>query len=698
MSDSNPVPVLELQDVTVVYRQAGCWFEVVRGVSFQVQAGEVYGLVGESGAGKSTIALAVLQYLGINGAIREGKIRLNGYDLTATNRVEMGRIWGRQVALVPQNPGSSLNPSMRIGEQIGEILRYQHGLGVGSIKARVQELMEMVRIADPERVAHSFPHQISGGMAQRVLIAMALSSEPSLLILDEPTTNLDVTTQATILELIKELIHARNTAVLYITHNLGVVTQMCDRVGVLYAGELVEEADKQTLFSKPLHPYTVGLLESVPRLGDLKGNLRLQAIEGTIPSLGERPAGCSFAPRCPIALDLCAEKPELSTTGKAHQVRCHRWEEILAGEVLIESSSEPVFMKDEYREGTGQEVLALDQVEVHYPLRRSLPAVLRGETQQVVRAVDGISIKVDQGQTLGLVGESGSGKTTLARAIAGLEAEIRGSVEFLGLPLPTKLSARNVEILRQLQMVFQNPEGALNPYMPVAETLYRPLISLLGMSRAAAQEKAKELLEEVRLPASFMERPVTQLSGGEKQRVAIARALASYPHLLICDEPVSSLDVSVQASIINLLRDLQARHGTSLLFISHDLAVVSYLADIIAVVYLGQLVELGRVEDLFTPPYHPYTEVLLSAIPVPDPNFRRKNVRLEGEIPSPVDKPSGCPFHTRCPHVLGEICEQQVPPWQEQKATGKRYWCHIPEGELSAIQKPVLNGRDSMSE
>ncbi len=701
-------PVLQLHQVTIAYRQGARWLEAVRDISLTIDAGETVGLVGESGSGKSTLALAIMRYLGPNGRVEQGEIIFAGQDLLALPPADLRAIWGRAVNLVPQDPLSALNPSIKIGEQMGELLRHHLDLGPADAQARVLEQLRLVHLADPERVADSYPHQLSGGMQQRVMIGMALSTEPQLLVMDEPTTALDVTTQAAILDLVRELIAGRHTAVLYVTHNWGVVAQVCDRVAVLYAGELVESAPTETLYHHPLHPYTYGLLASVPQLGQRKGDAPLSGIAGAIPPLGERPTGCVFAPRCPVALPLChAERPALETVSAGRQVRCHRWREIMAGELRPgagEETTESVEDTEErggvsigrgVEEGTTENtedtenrlVLQLEEVQVHFPLRRSVVELLQGATPRVVRAVDGVTLSLERGRTLGLVGESGSGKTTLARAIVGLNPLSSGQMELLTFPLRANLSQRTREMLQQVQYVFQNPEEALNPYLTVGETLRRPLQTLLGLSHRAAQEQVHHLLEAVRLPATYAHRLPHQLSGGEKQRVAIARAFASNPDLLIGDEAVSALDVSVQASILNLLSDLQAAYGSAILFISHDLAVVSYLADVVAVMYLGEVMELGAAETMLTPPHHPYTEALLSAIPNPDPTVSRPRILLTGEVPSAVRKPAGCPFHPRCPRVVGEICRTETPPWQTDEQ-GKRIFCHIPLAQLTAQQNP----------
>lgn len=688
MINEKTAPALNIKDLCVAYQQEGEWWEAVHEVSLQIQPGEIYGLVGESGSGKTTLALAVLRYLGKNGMIRQGKIELSGVDLVQLQPAEMRKLWGHQMALIPQNPQSSLNPAMRVGDQIAEVYRHTQDMETGEARHKAVEMLREVNIPDPGRVTLSYPHQLSGGMQQRVLIAMALISNPSLLILDEPTTNLDVTTQATILDLLRSLIEQRQTAALYITHNLAVVAQMCRRAGVLYAGRLVEEAFINELFARPLHPYTQGLLESMPRLGDHKDSVRLRAIEGRAPVFGDIPSGCVFRPRCPIANEICETNPPLSVLPEGRKVRCHRWEVSLneAGRSHLPDGRSDRNTTEKHQL---QPLLSLEGVSVHYPLKRSLREVVRREPKRAVRAVEGMDLKILSGQTLGLVGESGSGKSTLARATLGVVDKTAGTIELLGIQLPDKLSRRTLDTLRKVQSVFQNPEEALNPYLTVGEILQRPMMTLLGWSRQEAIGRVPDLLRAVRLPAMYAERLPTQLSGGEKQRVAIARASAAKPNLLICDEPVSALDVSVQASILNLLEDLQAEHGNSLLFISHDMAVVGFLADTIAVIYLGELVEIAETGDLFKSPYHPYTEALLSAIPGTKVESRRVAAPLVGEIPSPIEKPGGCPFHSRCPRLVGEICKRQPPPWQSQQGSSKRYLCHIPWEELQAQQGDI---------
>ncbi|RIK41319.1 MAG: peptide ABC transporter ATP-binding protein [Chloroflexi bacterium] len=676
-------PLLDLTNLSIAYRTGNRWIEAVRDVTLRIARGQTYGLVGESGSGKSTLALAAMRYLSSNGKVTQGTIHFGGLDLQTLPEEEMRSLWGKEMALVPQDPLSSLNPSIRVGEQVAEILRHHLSISAAEAQQQTLDLLTMVRLPDPERIARSYPHQISGGMQQRVLIASALSLEPQLLVLDEPTTGLDVTTEAAILDLFGELIAQGDTAALFVTHDLGVVARTCDRVAVLYAGELVEDAPTTQLFTHPLHPYTQGLLDSIPRLGQRKDRQRLRGISGQIPSLNARPDACVFAPRCPLAIDRChAERPESESPAPGRQVRCHRWPEIMEGSVDAHSPDVAASNGDRPAEG---HALDIDGLKVHFPLSRGL-----GRRPGVIKAVDGVDLALEQGQTLGLVGESGSGKTTLARAVVGLVERTAGEIKLLDVPLARELNRRDATVLRQLQMVFQNPDEALNPYLTVRESVSRPLIRLLGYTRDRAERAVLQLLEAVRLAPEYADRLPSQLSGGEKQRVAIARAFAANPALLLCDEAVSALDVSVQASILNLLNELQTTHNIGMVFISHDLAVVSYLADQIAVMYLGQLMEVADTDALLQPPYHPYTEALLSAVAIPDPTVRQAPIRLEGDVPSQLDVPSGCPFHTRCPRFLGEICRSETPPWRVDETTGARIFCHIPLAELCRDQQPLV--------
>jgi peptide/nickel transport system ATP-binding protein len=685
-------PVFSINDVTIAYRIEKRWIDTVRNVSLKVRAGETYGLVGESGSGKSTLLLASMRYLADNGRVSSGTIELNGENLLTKTPDEMRQIWGAQMNMVPQDPGGSLNPSMTIGQQIAEIAKHHYKLSDREAWAKALEKLTEVRIADAERVATRYPHQLSGGMQQRVLIAMTLSTEPKLLMLDEPTTNLDVTTEAVVLDLFHDLMREHNTATLYVTHNLGVVAQVCDRAAVLYAGEMMEDARVTDLFAKPLHPYTLELMSCVPRLGVNQQRVRLRTIKGNLPSLRNLPTGCIFAPRCPLAIDYCFRvKPEMVEAMPGHMVSCHRWPEIAEGRIGqdilgIRETQIGLAAAMPPRTLPHQDLLAVDDLNKAFPVSSSLTDTLRGKPPLSVKAVDHATFKVGTGETIGLVGESGSGKTTLARCIVGLAERDSGTVSLTEIELAAKTEQRPIEVLKRLQMVFQNPEESLNPYQTIGDAIRRPLMKLAHVPADKADRRVAELLRAVHLSENYAERFPAELSGGEKQRAAIARAFATEPDIVVCDESVSALDVSVQASILNLLSELKVQQDTAYVFISHDLAVVSYLADTIAVVYLGQIMEIGARDAIFALPQHPYTEALISAVPIPDPTVVTERIRLEADIPSPVNLPSGCRFHTRCPRKIGAICEQQEPPWMDVGG-GHFIRCHIPPAELKAAQE-----------
>jgi peptide/nickel transport system ATP-binding protein len=684
--------ILRIENLTVSYVVDGESQDAVRDLYLQINPGQTYGLVGESGSGKSSLTLAIMRYLSRNGSVKSGRIFLGKQDLAQLRGEELRQVWQKRISFVPQNPFGALNPSMRLGDQVAEAIHKNDGSSHVETYRRVIELFKHVKLADASSVAARYPHQVSGGMHQRVLLAMALGHQPDLLVLDEPTTSLDVTTQAAVLDLIRELSIERDTATLYVTHNLGVVAGLTDRVAVLYASELVEDAPTDQLFAQPLHPYTRGLLDSVPRLAQYKDEKPLQGIVGRIPTLDELPSACLFAPRCPLTQDICwEERPLLEEAAPGRMVRCHRWPEILAGKVSpSRNAMQPINVQDY----APKPLISVDELEVRYPLRRSLGDLFAVAPTKEIRAVDGVSLNAATRQTLGIVGESGSGKTSLARAIVGLIAPQRGQIEFNGISLPPSLVFRSPDLLARIQMMFQNTAEALNPNIKIGETLERPLRKLLGLNAQEASQRVSQLLELVKLPPEFARRLPGQLSGGEKQRVALARAFASNPDVLLADEPVSSLDVSVQAAILNLLSQLQLKHNTAVLFISHNIAVVTYLADQIAVMYLGKVMQTSSSKTIFDPPYHPYTEALLSAVPPPDPRTHQEKIRLEGEIPSAIDRPTGCPFHTRCPRFLGEICVEETPPWQEGE-DGKRIFCHIGLDELEAQQPTVLRFQES---
>ncbi len=702
------VPLLNVDKLTISYRIKRDWIPAVRDFRLRLGPGQIVGLVGESGSGKSTVALALMRYLSGNGRVESGGLlEFAGEDLLAKSNADMRRLWSKRIKFVPQNAGAALNPAIKIGRQVTEVLKAADGIEGKAATDAMIDMFHQVNLVDPERVAERYPHELSGGMQQRVTIAMALISNPDLLIMDEPTTGLDVTTEAVILDLVRDLIADRHTGVIYITHNLGVVAQLCERVLVLYAGEIMEEAEVHDLFQQPHHPYTRGLINSVPKPGQSKYQARLQSISGNPPALTQQASACVFADRCPLVIDRCrTEKPPLERLPDARLARCHRWEEVDAvaqppsksppiamGGDLPTSASDITPLPSLWGKGPGDGgatiLMRVSDLTKHFPVVATLRETLRRVKPTPIRAVDGVDLQLRAGQTLGLVGESGSGKTTLARLIIGLEQRSGGKLELLGLDVRNSVRERSPDVLSHLQMVFQNPQNSLNPYLSARQAIRRPLIKLRGLPPDAADAEALALLDRVNLRAEYAERYPDELSGGEKQRVAIARAFASDPALIICDEPVSALDVSVQSAVLNLLAQLQEAHGSAYLFISHDLSVVGYLADTLAVMYLGQICEVGEARELFQPPYHPYTEALVSAIPVADPGHKTERILLSDNLPSAQNLPSGCRFHTRCPRKIGVVCEQEEPPWREGVAS-HRIRCHIPLDELATLQSDLV--------
>jgi peptide/nickel transport system ATP-binding protein len=576
------------------------------------------------------------------------------------------------VSIVHQDPNAALNPSIKVGKQVAEVFAVR-GAGKAEAFERAEEGLRRVQIADPSSVMQRYPHQLSGGMQQRVVIAIALAKDPSLLILDEPTTGLDATVQAEVLELITGLQLELQTAALFISHNLSLIGKMCQRVGVLYAGRLVEEGPPEVVLGQPRHPYTVGLLRSIPRRGMRKDHGVLDTIPGFLPSLGEDPPGCVFSDRCGLVEDRCrTEEPVLREVAPGHTSRCHFYER---AELL--PRAEPA----EQRHGT-----RIDRTKP--PLMRVVDlGKVFPQREHSVRALEGVSLEVWPGETLGLVGESGSGKTTLARAILGLVKPTGGTVDLAERPLAAGFGKRTSEQVRSIQIIYQNPDSALNRRHTVRRILRRSLKKLAGIKGSPADERLRNLMHSVRLAERYLLSRPNQLSGGLKQRVAIARAFAGTPRLVVCDEPTSALDVSVQAAILNLLVDLQQERDVAYLFISHDLGVVRFISDRIAVLYLGRLMELGPAEVVFDGPHHPYTEALLSAVPSLD-DAGRQRIKLEGEIPSAANPPSGCVFQTRCPRKLGAICELEEPPMVEV-APSHSMRCHIPIDELRRLQREM---------
>ncbi|MGN8133586.1 ABC transporter ATP-binding protein [Paraburkholderia sp. 22099] len=688
VSKSDRTDALTVVGLTVTYRMRGRDREVLQDVSFRVRRGEAYGLVGESGCGKSTVAMAALRYLPRNGKVKAGKIVIAGKDVHKLDADALRTMRANAISMVYQDPGRALNPSLTIARQVTEAFE---AAGVSREQAveRTLDMLKRVRIAAPERVMDSYAHQLSGGMQQRVVIAMALASNPALLILDEPTTGLDATVEAEVLDLVAQLREELDTAVLFISHNLAVIGRMCERVGVLYAGKLVEEGATQDVFARPRHPYTVGLLRCLPTTGRSKDTERLDTIAGSLPSPGSVTQGCIYADRCRLADDRCRrEAPPPYRVSAAHgdqMSRCHYHERAIE---LPRASAEALAEH-------GHAATATNGGRTNIVLRAEKLSKTFHVSGAPLRAVDNVSIDLASGETLGLVGESGSGKTTLAKLLLGLLAPDAGGVlELDGAPLAARVTRRNDEQVKSLQIVFQNPDSALNRAHSVKRLIGRALSRLTALRGPAIDERLATLTAAVRLPERYLGSRTRQLSGGLKQRVAIARAFAGEPRVVVCDEPTSALDVSVQAAILNLLADLQRERGVSYVFISHDLHVVRYLSDRIAVLYLGRLLEIGPAAAVFDGPQHPYTEALLSSVPTLDARANRARIRLSGDLPSAASPPSGCVFHTRCPRKLGAICEQQDPPFLEAgsgsgdagRRTTHRIRCHIPVDELRVLQ------------
>ena len=668
MTAPDDAPALELRDLSVAYRTQGIEQTVLRGVSFAIAPGETYGLVGESGCGKSTAAFAALRALARNGFIRGGRVLVDGQDVTDLDAAGLRQLRLTKVSMVYQDPGRALNPSMTIARQIAEVYEAV-GVRRGDAMQWAEAMLAKVRIPGTGRVMTAFPHQLSGGMQQRVVIAMALAKNPKLLVLDEPTTGLDATVESEVLDLIEALKQEFATSVLFISHNLAVIERMCGRIGVLYAGSLVEEGPTADLLARPLHPYTMRLLRCLPAAGRRKSDGRLDTIPGFLPPLGSIQTGCVFAPRCDFADAVCRTDAPAPTRIGSQMARCHH----------IDRAS-----------GSARPALDAAPIQPAVPNfgRPAMQVTAVSKTFRVgphaLRAVTDVSLTLRTGETLGLVGESGSGKTTLARLLLGLTApDPGGRIELDGQSVASHAKDRSRADQKALQIVFQNPDSALNRAHTVRHLIERSLSRLAGLFGQQRAERLTALVSAVRLTERHLSMRPRQLSGGLKQRVAIARAFAGDPRVVICDEPTSALDVSVQAAILNLLADLQSTAGVSYVFISHDLGVVRYLSDRIAVLYLGRIMEIGPAEDVFNGPHHPYTEALLSAVPglaETGSGERPARIRLGGEMPSPLAPPPGCVFNSRCPRKIGAICETAEPKLPADADHAVR--CHLPRNEL----------------
>lgn len=680
-------PVLSVKNLAVTYKTRKRDVNAVRDVTFEIYQGENLGLVGESGCGKSTVAYSIVGFLGRNGRVSNGEILFRGQNLANRSEKDLRKLRGADISMVYQEPMSALNPTMLIKDQLAESLIVHQNLPKKTAYERSLEALKSVYMPDPEGVMDRYSHQLSGGQQQRVLIAMALLNNPSLLIMDEPTTALDVTVEAAVLDLIAELKERFNTATLYITHNLGVVARVSDRLAVMYAGEIVELASTKDLYQKPLHPYTMGLMRCLPDVDAPKGTRTLHPIDGRVPSPGNLPKGCIFSPRCEFAREDCVDKhPSLEEITPGHQARClyaYQWLE--KGVRWDDRFVEPDSICPDRLEDTEEAILSVKDARVYYPIPFKTVRGLFGlEKRNYVRAVDDISFTIKRGRTLGVVGESGCGKSTIAKAIVGLEALHEGKIEFLETDISSPINKRGRDTIRDLQMVFQDPNGVLNPSYSIGDQIALSLRRFNTVSRDQEYDEVVRLLRAVKLGENYYHRLPRQLSGGEKQRVGIARAIASNPAAVICDEPVSALDVSVQAAVLNLLLEIQNQQNTTMILISHDLSSVRFFSDEVAVMYLGRLCEVGPCESIYSSPSHPYTAALLAAVPRPDPTLEQTGVRLHGRVPSAVNPPDGCRFNTRCPFKIGEICEQEEPPRRDMGG-GHLIFCHLPPEELNIL-------------
>jgi peptide/nickel transport system ATP-binding protein len=701
LDDGKSEVVLEVEHLSIAYETRKGDVEAVRDVSFSIREGETVGLVGESGCGKSTIAYGIVNHLGPNGKITTGQIRFQAADLVNRSQVELKAIRGNSIAMVFQDPMQALNPSLRLGEQLAEVLTCHRNISEKDAWERSIRMLKRVNMPDPEDVMRRYTHQISGGQQQRIVIAMAMLNNPALLIMDEPTTALDVTVEAAVLDLIDELKNDFNAANVFITHNLGVVARISDFLCVMYAGQMVEKGTVSDVFKRPCHPYTRGLMAAVPKLGESKLDSVLYPIRGRVPAPANRPRdACIFAPRCDYATGECLEaRPAMIQISPDHAARCYYALEI---ETRPKTTRRKTKVKTVDKKALSGAVLDSENLKVWYPKAADSVVSLFGlGEKKYVKAVDDVSLRVSKGRTLGLVGESGCGKSSLVKGLIGLEPLTGGKMQFLDIEVSQGVTSRAADLIKEMQMVFQNPDSTLNPSYTVGRQIARPIRRFKTVPRNEVKSEVVRLLNAVRLSSTYYDRLPRQLSGGEKQRVGIARALASRPDLIICDEPVSALDVSVQAAVINLLLEIQQTFGTSMIFIAHDLSVVRYFSDDIAVMYLGQIVEIGPAERIYDPPYHPYTEALLAAVPIADPDAAQKEIRLSGNVPSALNPPSGCYFHTRCPRRAellpdgGKICETEKPPWR-QNGSGHRILCHIPIETLMTVA-PVVHHKEAPS-
>lgn len=689
--------LLDVRDLSVSFKSEAGIVQAVRNLSYQVRRGESLAIVGESGSGKSVSSLAVMGLLAENAKV-EGEIFFNGENLLRKNDRQLSNLRGESISMVFQDPLSALTPVYRIGDQIAEVVLAHHNVSKKAAQERAIDLLEAVGIPNPKLRAQSFPHEFSGGMRQRAVIAMAIANEPDLIIADEPTTALDVTIQAQVMDLLKMAQDVTGAATILITHDLGVVSGFADRVMVMYAGKAVEFGDVDSIYASPRMPYTAGLLASIPRADRLERE-PLTPIDGVPPSLVNLPQGCPFAARCPIATDLCrVEEPVLTGTDEPGILAaCHHSDQLIAGETIFhrpQATTPAVATPREER----AKVLELDSVERIFPVTKG--ALVKRKIGEV-HAVDQASFDIREGETLALVGESGSGKTTTILEIMQLNAPQAGTISIDGRDVSTLSRKEKLELRSQMGIVFQDPMASLDPRMPIGDILREPM-EVQQYTDKQMEERVDWLLRTVGLLPEHADRYPQEFSGGQRQRIGIARALACEPRIIVLDEPVSALDVSIQAGVINLLDELKNRLGLSYLFVSHDLSVVAHIADRVAVMYLGRIVELGSTDEIFSEGInHPYTRALLSAVPIPDPDIERGRERivLEGDLPSPTERPTGCRFVSRCyifQHLLNDEqrakCEAEVPPLEQLGDRDHAIACYYPELTESYVPPtPQLN-------
>jgi peptide/nickel transport system ATP-binding protein len=681
-------PILEIDSLSISFFTRLREIPAVMDFSCTVQPGEAMGLVGESCCGKSTVALGVMQDLGVNGRVVGGSIKFKGRDLAEMSHEELRAIRGSEIAMIYQEPMASLNPAMKIGRQLMEVPMIHDGVDEKEAYKRALEVVTDVRLPDPERMLQSYPHQLSGGQQQRIVIAMALMANPSLLILDEPTTALDVTVEAAVVELVKDLGKKYGTSMLFISHNLGLVLETCDRLCVMYSGEAVETGSIEDVFDEMQHPYTQALFRSIPLPGADKNSRPLVAIPGNFPLPQERPDGCNFGPRCDYfeegRCNVGDIKMQKVKGDDRHATRCVKFQEI--------DWNAPIELGEQTKKTEpGDVVLRMEDLKKYYEV--SANALFGGANKKVVKANETLTFEARESETLAIVGESGCGKSTFAKVLMGLETATEGKIfldnrEIQDLPI----EQRDTKTISSVQMVFQNPFDTLNPSMTVGRQIIRALeIFKVGNNQAERRARMLELLDLVKLPREFADRMPRQLSGGQKQRVGIARAFSGGARIVVADEPVSALDVSVQAAVTDLLMEIQRNEKTTLLFISHDLSIVRYLSDRVMVMYLGHVVELGTTDQVFSPPYHPYTEALLSAVPIADTSIQKMHIVLDGDSPSAMTPPPGCPFQTRCRwknKVADGLCDREMPPVRTL-ANGHQIKCHLPDAELDNME-PVI--------